>query len=87
MDVKEGVIAAKIAAHAADIAKGVNGAILRDNAISMARKKRDWKKQIDLSIDPKKAKEYKNSSKPLSDDVCTMCDKYCSIKTVQEALL
>lgn len=86
-DVKEGVIAAKIAAHAADLAKGVKGAIEIDNAISAARKKRDWKKQITLSIDPKKAKEYRESSAPISDDVCTMCNKYCSIKLFEEASL
>jgi phosphomethylpyrimidine synthase len=84
-DVREGVIASKIAAHAADIAKGVTGAMDIDYAISLARKKRDWAKQINLSIDPKKAKKYRESSVPLSKDVCTMCDKYCSIKLFDEA--
>ena len=84
-DVKEGVIASRIAAHAADLAKGVKGAMDWDNAISAARKKRDWKKQIELSIDPKKAKEYHAASKPAASDVCTMCDKYCSIKIFEEA--
>ncbi len=84
-DVKEGVIAAKIAAHAADLAKGVGGAAEMDNAISLARKKRDWKKQIEYSLDPKKAKEYRRSSIPAADDVCTMCNKYCSIKLFEEA--
>src|SRR3989338_7878586 len=84
-EVKEGVIAEKIAAHAADLAKGVKGAIEMDNAISIARKKRDWKKQIACSIDPKKAKEYRQTSTPISDDVCTMCNKYCSIKLFEEA--
>jgi phosphomethylpyrimidine synthase len=83
-DVREGVIAARIAAHAADLAKGVKGAIDKDNAISMARKKRDWKKQIEYAIDPKKAEEYRLTSKPISDDVCTMCNKYCSIKLFEE---
>lgn len=85
-DVKEGVIAAKIAAHAADITKGIKGARDIDDEISLARKKRDWTKQISLSIDPEKAKRYRESSKPLSKDVCTMCDKYCSIKLFDEAL-
>ncbi len=84
-DVKEGVIASRIAAHAADLAKGVRGAIEMDNAISTARKKRDWKRQIACSIDPKKAKEYRETSAPISDDVCTMCNKYCSIKLFEEA--
>ena len=84
-DVKDGVIATKIAAHAADIAKGVKGAVDIDNAISLARKKRDWARQIELSIDPKRAKKYRESSLPISKDACTMCDKYCSIKTFDEA--
>jgi len=83
-DVRQGVIASRIAAHAADIAKGVKSAIEWDKAISQARKKRDWKKQIKLSIDPDKAKEYRLSSKPDLSDVCTMCGKYCSIKVTEE---
>lgn len=79
-DVKEGVIASKIAAHAADIAKGINSAIDWDKKMSQARRKRDWKKQIELAIDPHKAKQYRISSKPDLSDVCTMCGKYCSIK-------
>jgi phosphomethylpyrimidine synthase len=85
-DVKDGVIASKIAAHAADIAKGVNGAIDRDREISIARAKRDWKKQFALAIDPVKPKEYRKSSKPGSEDVCTMCGEYCSIKTAEKCL-
>jgi len=85
-DVKEGVVAAKIAAHAGDIAKGVKGATDADDAISLARKKRDWVKQIALSIDPEKSKSFREGSAPLlKDDVCTMCDKYCSIKIFDEA--
>jgi phosphomethylpyrimidine synthase len=85
-DVREGLMAAKIAAHAADIAKGVRGAMDMDNAISLARKKRDWAGQIKLSIDPKKAKKYRESSLPVTKDACTMCDKYCSIKLFDEAV-
>ena len=85
-DVKDGVIASKIAAHAADIAKGVNGAIDRDRQISKARAARDWKKQFALAIDPVKPKEYRKSSKPGSKDVCTMCGEYCSIKTAEKCL-
>jgi phosphomethylpyrimidine synthase len=83
-DVKEGVIAARIAAHAGDIAKGLPSAIRWDRKISQARKKRDWKKQIQLSIDPIKAKKYRASSRPHLLDVCTMCGKYCSIKLMEE---
>jgi phosphomethylpyrimidine synthase len=85
-DVKEGVIASKIAAHAADIAKGVKDAIIQDRQMSLARKKRDWNKQIALSIDPVKARIYRQSSKPLLLDVCTMCGQYCSIKMIEECL-
>jgi phosphomethylpyrimidine synthase len=85
-DVKEGVIASRIAAHTADIAKGIKGAIVWDKEMSLARKKRDWNRQIKLSIDPQKAKAYRASSKPLFLDVCTMCGKYCSIKMMEECL-
>ncbi|MDD5594881.1 MAG: phosphomethylpyrimidine synthase ThiC, partial [Candidatus Omnitrophica bacterium] len=85
-DVREGVIASRIAAHSADIAKGLPSAISWDKAMSQARKKRDWKKQIELSIDPEKAKKYRASSKPHLLDVCTMCGKYCSIKLMEECL-
>ena len=83
-DVREGVIASKIAAHAADIVKGVKGALAWDRKISLARKERDWKKQIKLAIDPIKANKFRLSSKPGLSDVCTMCGKYCSIKVMDE---
>lgn len=83
-DVREGLIASKIAAHAADIVKGVKSAIQWDKRMSEARKKRDWEKQIELSIDPDKARNYRISSKPDLLDVCTMCGRYCSIKLMQE---
>lgn len=79
-DVREGVIAAKIAAHAADIAKGIKGASDRDLAISKARRNRDWEKQFSLAIDGSKPREYRKMSRPGSKDVCTMCGEYCSIK-------
>lgn len=85
-DVREGVVASRIAAHAADVVKGVKGARQWDKAISWARKKRDWKKQIRLSIDPDKARAYRVSSRPQVTDVCTMCGRYCSIKLMEECL-
>jgi phosphomethylpyrimidine synthase len=84
-DVRDGVIAARIAAHAGDIVK-IKKSILWDKRLSQARKKRDWKKQIELSIDPVKAKEYRLSSKPELSDACTMCGKYCSIKLTQDCI-
>lgn len=85
-DVREGVIAFKIAAHAADIAKGISLAKKQDKDISLARRKRDWQKQIKLSIDPQKAREYRESSKPKDPGVCTMCGEYCSIKLFDECM-
>ena len=83
-DVREGVIATRIAAHAADIARGRRGSIDRDLEMSKARKNLDWNKQISLCIDPVKARAYRSSSKPSSDDVCTMCGKFCAIKIVRD---
>ncbi|MFA5085633.1 MAG: phosphomethylpyrimidine synthase ThiC [Candidatus Omnitrophota bacterium] len=85
-DVKDGVIASKIAAHAADIAKGVKGAIDKDRDISGARAGRDWKRQFALAIDPVRPGIYRKYSKPGSKDVCTMCGEYCSIKTAEKCL-
>ncbi|MFA5311173.1 MAG: phosphomethylpyrimidine synthase ThiC [Candidatus Omnitrophota bacterium] len=79
-DVREGIIASKISAHAADIVKGNKRAIDRDRQISLARKERNWARQVRLSIDPCKAKEYRESSRPLDNEVCTMCGGYCPIK-------
>jgi len=83
-DVREGVIATRIAAHAADVGRGNKKAMERNIEMSKARKSLDWNKQISLSIDPAKAREYRSSSKPSSDDVCTMCGKFCAIKIVRD---
>jgi phosphomethylpyrimidine synthase len=85
-DVREGVIASRIAAHAADIAKGIKSAKNKDRQMSLARKARDWKKQIRLSLDPEKARSYRASSMPRMLDVCTMCGKYCSIKMMEDCM-
>ncbi len=79
-DVREGVIAAKIAAHAGDIAKGVPGAAERDRALATARKNMDWDGQVNLSLDPEKAASARAERSPLDEDVCTMCSDLCSIK-------
>jgi phosphomethylpyrimidine synthase len=83
-DVREGVIASRIAAHGADIARGHQGAVAWDFEMSKARKALDWNKQISLSIDPSKAKAYRKSSQPSSDEVCTMCGEFCAIKIVRD---
>jgi phosphomethylpyrimidine synthase len=83
-DVREGVIASRIAAHAGDLVKRKKSAITWDRNISIARKARNWKKQIELSIDPDKARAYRLSSKPKLSSVCTMCGQYCSIKLMED---
>jgi len=85
-DVHEGVIATRIAAHAADIAKGVQGAMDRDIAMSMARKNLNWDEQIKLSIDPEHAAKLRENGKPDQTDVCSMCGEYCAIKLVNKTL-
>ncbi len=83
-DVREGVIASRIAAHAADIARGHQGSMAWDVEMSKARKALDWNRQTSLSIDPLKAKTYRASSKPSSNEVCTMCGEFCAIKIVRD---
>lgn len=85
-DVRLGVVASRIAAHAADLAKGVKGAIERDNEMSRARKVRDWERQFSLAIDPARPRSYRERSAPKTDDVCSMCNEYCPIKIGQECL-
>jgi len=85
-DVKEGVIAARIAAHAADIVKGVPGAWEWDLEMARARKKLDWKKQIELAIDPEKAARIRKDKNEDDQECCTMCGKYCAYKLVSEYL-
>jgi phosphomethylpyrimidine synthase len=83
-DVREGVIVTKIAAHAADIARGNRLAMERDIEMSKARKALDWDTQIKLAIDPIKAKKIRGENPPGEGDVCTMCGKFCAIKQVNE---
>jgi len=83
-DVREGVIATKIAAHAADIARGNKLALELDKRMGMARKALDWEKQMDLALDQVMARKYRQNRPPAEKDVCTMCGKYCAIKQVKE---
>jgi phosphomethylpyrimidine synthase len=85
-DMKEGIIAARIAAHAGDIAKAIPGAMDWDNAMSRARKELDWPKMIDLAMDPEKAAAYRESSRPIDQDVCTMCGDLCAVKRSRRIL-
>ncbi len=79
-DVREGVVASRIAAHAGDIAKGVKGALAADAALAHARKRLDWEAQIELSIDPARARGLREASTPEDPEVCTMCGSLCAIK-------
>jgi phosphomethylpyrimidine synthase len=85
-EVREGVVASKIAAHAGDIAKGVKGAMEWDREMSIARKELDWDKQCELSIDPIKFKKFRTERATTADEVCSMCGKYCAMKVVDEYL-
>lgn len=85
-DVKIGLIASKIAAHSADIAKGIKRAIKRDKKLSIARRKRDFKKQIELAIETEKPKAKYLSLKSKKKDVCSMCSEYCAIKMVEDVV-
>jgi len=85
-DMKEGIVAARIAAHAADIVKGVKGARQWDNEMSQARRDLDWNKMFDLAIDAEKAKAYRKSSPPEHTDSCTMCGKMCAVRNMNRIL-
>ena len=85
-DVKEGIIAAKIAAHAADIAKGVPGAAEWDYKMSEARKRLDWEEMFKLSMDPEKARRYRAEAKPEKEDTCSMCGNFCAVKNMTRIL-
>ncbi len=85
-DVKEGIIASKIAAHAADIAKGIPHAAQWDYEMSSARKALDWEKMFSLSMDPEKARRYRAQAKPEKEDTCSMCGNFCAVKNMNRIL-
>ena len=85
-DVREGVIASKIAAHAADLARGNKEAWSWDNAMALARKNLDWEKQLSLAIDPVKAREYRLKKNKTGEEACSMCGEYCAVKIVGKYL-
>lgn len=85
-DVKEGIIATKIAAHAADIAKKIPKSRDIDNQMSKARQELNWEKMFELAIDPQKARRYRNESTPKHDDSCTMCGKMCSMRNMNKIM-
>ena len=87
-DVKQGIIASKIAAHAADIAKGVPGARDIDDKMAEARQKLDWDAQYACALDPETAKAIRDSRSPEDDhsDTCSMCGKFCAVRSMNKAL-
>jgi phosphomethylpyrimidine synthase len=85
-DVKEGVIVSKLAAHAADIAKGIKGSMDADIKMARCRKALDWNGQIAMSLNPDKVREWRAEVPPTETEVCSMCGEFCAIRTVERAL-
>ncbi len=79
-EVKEGIIATRIAAHAADLAKGIPNAERRDYSISKFRKQRKWKEQINMSLDPRRARMIHSRLKSNIADICSMCGEFCPMR-------
>ncbi len=84
-DVKQGVIASRIAAHAADIVKGVKAADQWDMRMAMARKRLDWEEQIKLSLDPELSRQV-HGERPSSGSACSMCGQFCAMELVEKFL-
>ncbi len=87
-DVKQGIIASKIAAHAADIAKGLPGARAIDDKMADARRALDWEAQFACALDPETARKIRDSRKPEDDhsEACSMCGKFCAVRSMNKAL-
>ena len=85
-DVREGVMASRIAAHAADIVKGVPGAWERDLAMAEARRDLNWDQQLKLALDEEKASQVREERNPVAQDVCSMCGEFCAIDLVNRYL-
>jgi phosphomethylpyrimidine synthase len=85
-EVTQGVMASRIAAHAADVAKGFKGAREWDRQMSLARRGFDWKRQLELALDPDLAKKLYKRLNPQEKEECTMCGSFCAIKMVKEYL-
>ncbi|GMQ65376.1 hypothetical protein AN2V17_46210 [Vallitalea sp. AN17-2] len=85
-DMKEGIIATRIAAHAGDIGKKLPNSRAWDNSMSYARQQLDWNKMFELAMDPVKAKKYRESSKPEDENSCSMCGKMCAVRNLNKVL-
>jgi phosphomethylpyrimidine synthase len=85
-DVRDGVIASRIAAHAADISKGVKGAIDKDIQMARCRKKLDWEGQFNMALDPDRARQLRAESGVAEHGACTMCGEFCAYKVMDDAM-
>ncbi len=85
-DMKDGIVATKIAAHAADIAKGVRGARDWDDKMSKARADLNWDAMFTLAMDPEKPRRYREESRPEFEDSCTMCGRICAMRSMKKLL-
>lgn len=85
-DMKEGIIASKIAAHVADLAKGIKGAKEMDDKMADARRIFDWEEMFKLAIDPEKPRKYREESQAQSKDSCTMCGKMCAVRNMNRVI-
>jgi phosphomethylpyrimidine synthase len=85
-DVHEGIVAARIAAHVGDIAKGIPGATEWDRKMSQARQDLDWDKMFSLALDQEKPKHYRQESAPEHQDSCTMCGEMCSMRLMNRIM-
>jgi len=85
-DVRRGVIASRIAAHAADVALCKPGAREKDLEMARARKNLDWEKQVSLSIDPERARKLRESRPSGEEDTCSMCGEFCAIKMIKKSV-
>ncbi|MDO4182513.1 MAG: phosphomethylpyrimidine synthase ThiC [Coriobacteriia bacterium] len=85
-DVREGLVATLIAAHAADLSKNIPGARERDNRMSDARRRVSWEEMFALALDPVKPREYFESAPPSTEGTCTMCGKMCAVRTVNQIM-
>lgn len=85
-DVRQGIMASKIAAHAADIAKGVRGARELDDKMAQARRDLDWEAQFACAMDPRTARRIREERRPEQEDTCSMCGKFCAVRSMNKAL-
>jgi phosphomethylpyrimidine synthase len=83
-DVREGVFSLRVAAHAADIAKGIRGSREWDDKLSRARRSLEWDRVIELAMDRQKARSYRDASSPSIENLCTMCGEFCALKKMSD---